>query len=98
MSVEVKSMEVKKAQPTIVTPSAAPAQSAPFALSDVSTFVGNVKEELRKINWTSPDELRVYTQITVGATFILGLGIYFIDILIQLTLSGISNIVRFIFG
>ena len=97
MSVEVKSMEVKKAQPTIATPSA-PAQSASFALSDASTFVGDVKEELRKINWTSPDELRVYTQITVGATFILGLGIYFIDILIQLALSGISNIVRFIFG
>ena len=97
MSVEVKSMEVKKAQPTIVTPST-PAQTASYGLSDASTFVGDVKEELRKINWTSPDELRVYTQITVGATFILGLGIYFIDILIQLALSGISNIVRFIFG
>ncbi len=97
MSVEVKSMEVKKAQPTIVNPSSS-TQSGPFALSDASSFVGDVKEELRKINWTSPDELRVYTQITVGATFVLGLGIYFIDIFIQLALSGISNIVRFIFG
>lgn len=98
MSVEIKSMEVKKAQPTIAAPATTTAQETTFAWSDVVSFVGNVKEELRKITWTSPDELRVYTQITVGATFVLGLGIYFIDILIQLTLLGISNIVRFIFG
>jgi preprotein translocase subunit SecE len=95
--VEIKSMEVKKSQPTIATP-APTTQPAPFALSDVSTFVGDVKEELRKISWTSPDELRVYTQITIGATLVLGLGIYFIDILIQLTLMSFSNVVRFIFG
>ena len=57
-----------------------------------------IKEELRKITWTSPDELRVYTQITVGATFVLGLSIYLIDLFIQYSLMGISNIVRFIFG
>lgn len=97
MSVDIKSMEVKKTQATIAA-STPTAQTPTFALSDVSTFVGDVKDELRKITWTSPDELRVYTQITVGATFILGLGIYLIDILIQLTLMGFSNTVRFIFG
>lgn len=98
MSVEIKSMEVKKSQPTIAAPVTTGTQTAPFALSDAVAFVGNVKEELRKITWTSPDELRVYTQITVGATFVLGLGIYLIDILIQMTLAGFTNIVHFIFG
>lgn len=97
MSVDIKPMEVKKTQSTIAA-SASTTHAPAFALSDATTFVGDVKEELRKITWTNPDELRVYTQITVGATLVLGLGIYFIDILIQLTLMGFSNIVRFIFG
>ncbi len=98
MSVEIKSMEVKKTQPTIATPASPATEQTTFAWSDVVSFVGNVKEELRKITWTSPDELRVYTQITVGATFVLGLSIYLIDLFIQYSLMGISNIVRFIFG
>lgn len=96
MSVETNSMDSKKTQPTIATQ--VTTQSPPLTLSDAGAFVGNVKEELKKITWTSPDELRVYTLITVAATFILGLGIYFIDIIIQLSLNGFSNIVRFIFG
>lgn len=97
MSVETNSMDSKKTQPTIAA-QATTTQSAPLTLSDAGAFVGNVKEELKKITWTSPEELRVYTIITVAATFTLGLGIYFIDILIQLTLNGFSNIIRFIFG
>ncbi len=97
VSVEIKPMEEKKTQPTITT-TAATTKAQPITLTDAASFVGNVKDELRKITWTSPEELKTYTQITVGATFALGLGIYFIDILIQLTLNGISNTVRFIFG
>lgn len=60
----------------------------------VKNFTGDIKGELKKISWTSPEELRLYTQLVVGATFILGLGLYLVDLLIQSVLGGFSFIVR----
>lgn len=63
-----------------------------------TSFVGDIKTEVQKISWTSKEELIAYTKIVVAATFILGMGIYFTDILIQTCLSALNTIVRLIVG
>lgn len=83
-------MEAKKAQPV-----ASKAESAPITAGRVVDFVGDVKTELKKISWTSPDELRVYTKIVVAMTFFLGMSIYVIDLFIQGFLTGLSHIFGF---
>ena len=35
-----------------------------------------LKLRFKKISWTSREELKVYTKIVVGATFVFGMGIY----------------------
>lgn len=80
-------MEAKKAQ-QVASPKSD--ETAAKTSASVVDFVGNVKAELKKISWTSPEELRVYTKIVIATTFFLGLGIYFIDLLIQGTLSALG--------
>lgn len=88
MSVEARYMEVKKTEPLESTVKR-------WSLFD---FVGNVKEEFKTITWTNPGELQLYTKLVVGATFIFGLGIYFIDLAIQSSLHLIGILFHFIFG
>lgn len=88
MTADTRIMEVKKTVPIEAT-------AKSWSLFD---FVGNVKEEFWKITWTNPDELRLYTKLVVGATFIFGLGIYFIDLIIQSTLQTLGTFFHFIFG
>lgn len=80
MGVEVKSMEVKKPQQT----SASEKLSAVKSFSD---FIADVKSEIKKITWTSREELQTYTKIVVLATFFFGMAIYGLDLMIQGTLS-----------
>jgi preprotein translocase subunit SecE len=75
---------VKKTEPSKVVQS----------VNTVKEFTGDIKAELGKINWTSPEELRFYTQLVVGATFLLGMGLYGIDLLIQGVLNSLTFIVR----
>ncbi len=63
-----------------------------------SFFLREVQEELKKINWTTKEELKTCTKIVIGATFLLGIGIYFSDLFIQRTLQLISSISKFIGG
>ena len=87
MVMEVKPMEIKKTQ-----------QIAATAAKDTQTakqwkpheLLGEIKDELTKISWTSPEELKIYTQIVVGATFFFGIGIYMIDLFIQSILNGLG--------
>lgn len=65
---------------------------------DALGFIGDVKEEFHKISWTTPDDLRTYTKLVVGATFICGMGIYAIDLCIQGSLYLIGSVFHFIFG
>lgn len=62
----------------------------------VVNFVGDIKDELHKITWTTPEELRTYTKIVVGMMFFLGLGLYVVDVFIQLALSGLNTLFRLI--
>lgn len=61
-------------------------------------FVGEVKLEIQRITWTSKAELAVYTKIVLAATFLLGLGIYLVDLFIRSLLASLSQIVQWIAG
>lgn len=64
----------------------------------VVEFVGDVKQELKKVEWTNKDELRGYTKIVLASTFIFGMFVYFIDLFIQGFLGGINLLVKFFTG
>lgn len=88
----VKTLEAKKTQSN----ASSKAEETVITGSRAFEFVGDVKAELSKINWTSPEELRVYTKIVVGMTFFLGMGIYVVDLIIQNFLSGLAVLFRLI--
>jgi preprotein translocase subunit SecE len=62
------------------------------------SFVQELKEELKKVSWTTKNELKLSTQVVVGATFLFGLGIYLFDLVIKGALDFIALFVHFIFG
>ena len=63
-----------------------------------TSYIHEFKEELKKVTWTTKDELILFTKIVVGATFSLGLWIYSIDLLIKGVLNGFGALVHLIFG
>lgn len=97
MAVEVKTMEVKKTQ-QVSKPVGANPKEAAIKAGQWKDFFGDIKSEFKKINWTSPEELRAYTKIVVGMTFFFGMGIYAIDLIIQFILSGMGFLIRLIGG
>lgn len=92
IAVKAKSMKVEKTQSLTQTKSA----DSTVTSSSVVDFIADVKAEFKKINWTSPEELKAYTKIVVGATFFLGMGIYCTDLVIQTFLSGLNVLIRWI--
>lgn len=62
------------------------------------TFIKELKEELKKVSWTTKDELKLSTKVVVGATFFFGIGIYLFDLVIKGFLDLIAHTVRYIFG
>lgn len=83
-------MDAKRAQ--------SQAQDSKGSLRKAGDYFGEVKQEIKRITWTSKEELRVYTKIVVGATFSLGLMIYGVDVFIRSVLAGLSNMVHWIAG
>lgn len=61
-------------------------------------YVQELKEELKKVDWTSKEELKVYTRIVVYATVIFGLGIYLADLVIKGVMHGIAHLFARVFG
>ncbi len=61
-------------------------------------FLQSIKDELKKVSWTSKEDLIHCTKVVVGATFAFGLGIYVADLFIRGALKGLSNFVRMIGG
>lgn len=86
----VKVMQDKKVV-TKQTTDTVPRQSA-------INFVGDIKSEFSKVSWTSQEELKVYTKVVITATFLFGMAVYFMDILIQTTLGGLNMALRMITG
>ena len=61
-------------------------------------YIREVKEELKKVTWTTRSELILSTKLVVGSTFVFGIGIYAVDLLIKTVLNGVAGMVHFIFG
>lgn len=91
MGAEVKSMDIKKTQPTSTT-------DRTLNGKRVEEFVTDMKGEISKIHWTSKEELITYSKIVVGMTFIFGMAIYLMDLLIQGGLGVLNFLLRFIVG
>lgn len=89
-------MEVKKTPAQIATDVSKEKEAA--YNWNPAEFIGEIKEELQKITWTSPEELKLYTKLVVGMTFVCGMGIYLLDLIIQVCLGGLTTIVRLIAG
>lgn len=62
------------------------------------SFVKDLKEELKKVTWTTKAELLTCTKIVVFSTIVFGVGIYLIDLLIKGALELIKITLHFIFG
>lgn len=88
-------METKKNQQAALHVPNKEAAAAPKKLQ-VADFIGEIKAELKRISWTNPDELKTYTKIVVGATFVFGMGIYFMDLLIQAGLWILESALRLV--
>lgn len=100
MAVDVNTMEIKKNQElsrTAISPSAKEKETVVKA-GQWQNFLGDLKDEFSKISWTSPDELKTYTKIVVAGTFLFGMGIYFMDLIIQAVLNGFESLIRLIGG
>ena len=57
------------------------------------SFLRQVQEELKKVTWTTKEELKTCTKIVVGSTFFFGLGIYLVDLVVR----GGLEFIRFVF-
>ena len=55
-------------------------------------YIRELKEELKKVSWTSKDELFLSTKIVVGSTFVFGFGVYLVDLIVQGSLNGLHNL------
>lgn len=73
-------------------------QANSFKGKNMVNFVGDIKQELKKVEWTSKDELKVYTKLVLVSTFLFGAVIYGIDLAIQGVLGGISLILKALVG
>lgn len=62
------------------------------------SFFREVQNELKKVTWTSKEELIFCTKAVVIATVVFGLTIYVVDLGIRGTLDLAGNFVRMIFG
>jgi preprotein translocase subunit SecE len=65
---------------------------------DPFTFISNLKEELKKVSWTTKDELLSATKTVILATFSFGIGIYVVDLIIKGLLEIIKRTALSIFG
>ncbi len=61
-------------------------------------YINELKAELKKVTWTTKEELIFFTKIVVGSTFALGIGIYAVDLLIKGVLNGFGALIHLIFG
>ncbi len=61
-------------------------------------YIRELKEELKRVTWTSKAELFLSTKIVVGATFVFGFGVYLVDLVIQGSLNGLHALVFKVIG
>lgn len=61
-------------------------------------YLREVQQELKKVTWTSKDELVLCTKIVLVATFLFAMGIYVVDLGIRGGFSFLSFFSRLIGG
>jgi preprotein translocase SecE subunit len=81
-----------------IEPSKTHHQSSAPTTNKVVGFVGDVKQELKKIEWTTGPELKFYTKVVLASMFLFALFIYLVDVSIQGVLSGINLLLRATIG
>lgn len=94
-TMDVKTMDVNKTKQVV---SSGTSSGASGSGKKAQEFIGEVKAELQKISWTSPEELKAYTKIVVGGTFLFGMGIYILDLIIQISLGILESGLRLLSG
>lgn len=102
MAVELKTMELKKReQLTVETPKEIkemPLGQKVAKSHKIWDFIADVKQELSKISWTTPEELKTYTKIVIAVTLCFGIGVYIVDLMIQMVLGTLESAIRLIGG
>lgn len=88
-------MDVKLNQTRL---SAEPSAKQTSKKKTVFGFIQDLKDELRKVSWTTKAELILSTKVAIGAIFLFGLGIYLVDLVVKGALDFIALVVHFIFG
>ncbi|MBX7067473.1 MAG: preprotein translocase subunit SecE [Parachlamydiales bacterium] len=63
-----------------------------------SSYFREVQSELKKVSWTSKEELIFCTKAVIIATFVFGLTIYVADLAIRGVLQTAASLVQRIFG
>ena len=61
-----------------------------------NTFLSDLKAELKKVSWTTKKELSVNTKIVLIATFLFGIGIYVVDVVLRNILFFLNFLARLI--
>ena len=56
------------------------------------SFIQAMKDEMKKVSWTSKEELVSLAKVVVGSIFVLGLSIYLVDLTIRGILQGVGNL------
>jgi preprotein translocase subunit SecE len=87
---KVTEMEIKKPQSSSDTKS--------LHKRSIVEFGREVKQELKKIDWTTKSELSSYTKIVVASMFLFGFAIYLVDLIIQGMLGGINVLFKIFTG
>ncbi|MDE3045592.1 MAG: preprotein translocase subunit SecE [Verrucomicrobiota bacterium] len=62
------------------------------------SYFREVQNELKKVTWTSKEELFFSTKAVIAATFVFGFGIYLADLAIRGTLDLFGTVARLLFG
>ncbi len=62
------------------------------------SYFREVQNELKKVTWTSKQELIFCTKAVIIATFLFGFAIYAVDLAIRGILNGAGSLFQAIFG
>ena len=65
---------------------------------DLVHFVSEVKQELKRVDWTTKEELRATTRIVVSCIFLFGFSVYCTDLVLRSLLGSINFLVKWIVG
>lgn len=58
----------------------------------ISTFVGDVKSEMKKVTWPSKREVYGTTIVVIVAVFFFGFYLFFVDSILQVVVNRIFRI------